>query len=63
MIGSELLTVKRYGKNSYDSSRTAEADLAESSAYIYTYVLSEGSTFNHDDIKNSFTLLGAETIQ
>ncbi len=63
VIGSELLTVKRYGKNSYDSSRTAEADLAESSAYIYTYVLSEGSTFNHDDIKNSFTLLGAETIQ
>jgi len=63
VIGSDLLRVKRYGKNSYDSSRTAEADLFESSNDIYTYVLSEGSPFTHDDIKNSFALLEAETIQ
>lgn len=63
VIGGELLTVKRYGKSSYDSSRTAEADLFESSNYIYTYVLSEGSPFSHDDVKNSFALTGAETIQ
>lgn len=60
VLGGELLTVKRNNKNSYDSSLTAEADLYESTAYIYTYVLNEGSPFTHDDIENSFTLLNAE---
>lgn len=59
-LGAELLTIKRYEKNSYDSSLTAEADLFESTTYIYTYILGEGSPFTHNDIENSFTLLGAD---
>lgn len=57
VVGNELITVKRYEKNSYDSSLTAEANLSESAAYIFTYILSEGSPFTHDDIKDSFMLL------
>ena len=60
VIGSELLTVMRYEKNSYDSSLTAQASLSESAAYLYTYILSEGSPFTHDDIKDSFKLLEAD---
>ena len=56
-VGQELITVKRYEKNSYDSSLTAEANLSESAAYIYTYILSEGSPFTHDYIKDSFVLI------
>lgn len=62
VIGKELLTVKRYEKNSYDSSLTAEAKLADTTAHTYTYILSEGSPFSHDDIIDSFLLLGAEEI-
>ena len=58
--GKELLTVKRYFKSSYDSSLTAEADLYESTAYIYSYVLNEGSPFTNEIIENSFTPLEAE---
>ncbi|MBQ3265621.1 MAG: hypothetical protein IJH07_07575 [Ruminococcus sp.] len=57
VLGRELLTVKRYAKNSYDSSLTAEAKLRDSASYTYTYILSEGSTFTHDDINDSFYLL------
>lgn len=59
-LGAELLTIKRYEKNSYDSSLTAEADLFETTTYIYTYILGEGSPFTHNDIENSFTLLEAD---
>ena len=57
VIGSELLTVKRYDKNSFDSSLTAEAKLADTTAHTYTYILSEGPPFTHDDITDSFLLL------
>ena len=56
IIGKELLTVKRYEKNSFDSSLTAEAKLIDTTAYTYTYILSEGSTLSHDDVTNSFLL-------
>lgn len=56
IIGKELLTVKRYSKNSFDSSLTAEAKLIDTTAYTYTYILSEGSTLSHDDVTNSFLL-------
>lgn len=59
VIGKELLTVKRYDKNSFDSSLTAEAKLADTSAYTYTYILSEGSPFSHEDITDSFLLIEA----
>lgn len=56
-LGGALLTIKRYDKDSFDSSMTAEADLYESNAYIYTYILSEGSSYTHDEVKNSFMLI------
>ena len=62
VIGKELLTVKRYAKNSFDSSLTAEAKLVETTAHTYTYILNEGSPFSHDDIIDSFLLLGAEEV-
>ncbi len=61
VVGKELITVKRYEKNSYDSSLTAEANLGESATYIYTYILKEGSPFTHDAIKDSFKLLDTHT--
>lgn len=58
--GGELLTVKRYEKNSYDSSLTAEGDLYEDARYVYTYILGEGSAFSHDEIENSFFPMEAD---
>ena len=55
--GEELLTVKRYDKRSFDSSLTAEANLYESTAYTYTYILSEGSPLTHEQIIDSFKLV------
>lgn len=60
VIDRELMTVKRYEKNSYDSSLTAEAKLVDTAAHTYTYILSEGSPFTHDTIKDSFHLLKAD---
>ena len=57
VIGNELLTVKRYDKNSFDSSLTAEAKLLDTTTHTYTYILSEGSSFSHDDVTDSFLLL------
>ena len=59
VVGNELLTVKRYEKNSYDSSLTAEAKLYETASYTYTYILSEGSPFTHEEIESGFRLIGA----
>lgn len=60
VLGREQLTVYRYDKSSYDSSRTAQAQLYETAEYTYTYILSEDSDFFHDDIKDSFMLLSGD---
>lgn len=60
VLGKEQLTVYRYDKSSYDSSLTAQAKLHETAEYTYTYLLSEGAEFSHDDIKESFMLLSGD---
>lgn len=60
VLGNALLTVYRYDKASYDSSLTAQANLCETAAYTYTYLLGEDSPFTHEDIENSFMLLEAD---
>lgn len=60
VLDDELLTVYRYDKANYDSSLTAQAKLCETTAYTFTYILSEEAPFSHDDIKDSFMLLSSD---
>lgn len=60
VLGNALMTVYRYDKASFDSSMTTQANLCETAAYTYTYMLGEGSHVTHEDIENSFMLLEAD---
>lgn len=60
VLGEALLTIYRYDNADDDSSRTAQSVLYETTAYTYTYLLSEDSSLTYDDIKDSFMLLSAD---
>ena len=57
MRGNELLTIRRYDKESYDSSRVIEAVLCETNTAVYTYTLSESeNSYTPDEVTASFAL-------
>ena len=59
--GGELVTIRRYDKESYDSSRVIEAVLSETGTAVYTYTVSQsedGPGYTPDEVAGSFVLLG-----
>ena len=56
----KLLTIKRYKKDSYDSSRIIEAVICEVNAEVYTYTIDMKDSFlafSDDEVKSSFVLI------
>ena len=55
-----LLTVKRYPKNSYDSTRVLEAKLGETATSVFTYIINPVDSdlcYTDEDVAGSFVLL------
>lgn len=57
VIGAELLTVRRYGKDGETVIPAGETTLYEDAACTYTYVLGKNSPFTDASVKDSFMLL------
>ena len=55
--GDEVLTIRRYDKESYDSSRVFEAVLCETNTAVYTYTLTESeNSYTADEVTSAFVL-------
>jgi len=55
--GDEVLTIRRYEKESYDSSRVFEAVLYETNKAVYTYTLTDSElSYTPDEVAAAFVL-------
>ena len=55
--GDEVLTIRRYDKESYDSSRIFEAVLCETNTVVYTYTLTDSErSYTPDEVAAAFVL-------
>lgn len=55
--GDELLTIRRYDKENYDSTRVIEAVLCETNTAVYTYTLTENEeSYTADEVVAAFAL-------